>query len=190
MIERYSRKEMVQIWSQEEKFNIWFQIEAHACDAQAELGVIPKAAAKVIWEKGKFDEEVIPVEIKDRRGNITIVNKDEEFGNINTEKVSKLRPAFTKDGTVTAANASTLNDGAAALVLMSLEKALELNLKPIAKLLSSADSSHEPEWFTTAPSKAVPKAIKSAGLNIKEIDFSFDCSSKDSTTKRFIQLST
>ena len=123
------------------------------------------------WEKGKFDEEVIPVEIKDRRGNITIVNKDEEFGNINTEKVSKLRPAFTKDGTVTAANASTLNDGAAALVLMSLEKALELNLKPIAKLLSSADSSHEPEWFTTAPSKAVPKAIKSAGLNLKEIDF-------------------
>ena len=123
------------------------------------------------WDNGKFDEEVVPIEIKDRRGNITVVDKDEEFKNINPEKVSKLRPAFTKDGTVTAANASTINDGAAALVLMSAEKAKELGITPLAKLLSHSDYSHEPEWFTTAPAKAVPKAIKSAGLNFEEIDF-------------------
>ncbi|CAI8313336.1 MAG: Acetyl-CoA acetyltransferase [Owenweeksia sp. TMED14] len=123
------------------------------------------------WKEGKFNEEVVPVEIKDRRGNITIVRKDEEFENINPEKVSKLRAAFTKEGTVTAANASTLNDGAAAVILMSAEKALELKLTPIAKIAAYADSSHDPEWFTTAPSKAVPKAIENAGLKIKDIDF-------------------
>ena len=140
-------------------------------EAQDKFALESYQRSSKAWDNGKFDEEVVPIEIKDRRGNITVVDKDEEFKNINPEKVSKLRPAFTKDGTVTAANASTINDGAAALVLMSAEKAKELGITPLAKLLSHSDYSHEPEWFTTAPAKAVPKAIKSAGLNIEEIDF-------------------
>jgi len=140
-------------------------------EAQDEFALESYQRSSKAWDNGKFDEEVVPIEIKDRRGNITVVDKDEEFKNINPEKVSKLRPAFTKDGTVTAANASTLNDGAAALVLMSAKKAKELGITSLAKLLSHSDYSHEPEWFTTAPAKALPKAIKSAGLNIKEIDF-------------------
>lgn len=140
-------------------------------EAQDEFALDSYQRSSKAWDNGKFDEEVVPIEIKDRRGNITVIDKDEEFKNINPEKVSKLRPAFTKDGTVTAANASTLNDGAAALVLMSAKKAKELGITSLAKLLSHCDYSHEPEWFTTAPAKAVPKAIKSAGLNIKEIDF-------------------
>ena len=140
-------------------------------EAQDKFALESYQRSSKAWDNGKFDNEVVPIEIKDRRGNITVVDKDEEFKNINPEKVSKLRPAFTKDGTVTAANASTLNDGAAALVLMSAKKAKELGITPLAKLLSHSDYSHEPEWFTTAPAKAVPKAIKSAGLNIKKIDF-------------------
>ena len=140
-------------------------------EAQDKFALESYQRSSKAWDNGKFDEEVVPIEIKDRRGNITVVDKDEEFKNINPEKVSKLRPAFTKDGTVTAANASTINDGAAALVLMSAEKAKELGITPLAKLLSHSDYSHEPEWFTTAPAKAVPKAIKSAGLNFEEIDF-------------------
>ena len=140
-------------------------------EAQDKFALESYQRSSKAWDNGKFDEEVVPIEIKDRRGNITVVDKDEEFKNINPEKVSKLRPAFTKDGTVTAANASTLNDGAAALVLMSAKKAKELGITSLAKLLSHCDYSHEPEWFTTAPAKAVPKAIKSAGLNFEEIDF-------------------
>ena len=140
-------------------------------EAQDKFALESYQRSSKAWDNGKFDNEVVPIEIKDRRGNITVVDKDEEFKNINPEKVSKLRPAFTKDGTVTAANASTLNDGAAALVLMSAKKAKELGITPLAKLLSHSDYSHEPEWFTTAPAKAVPKAIKSAGLNIEKIDF-------------------
>ena len=140
-------------------------------EAQDKFALESYQRSSKAWDNGKFDEEVVPIEIKDRRGNITVVDKDEEFKNINPEKVSKLRPAFTKDGTVTAANASTINDGAAALVLMSAEKAKELGITPLAKLLSHSDYSHEAEWFTTAQAKALPKAIKSAGLNIEEIDF-------------------
>ena len=140
-------------------------------EAQDKFALESYQRSSKAWDNGKFDEEVVPIEIKDRRGNITVVDKDEEFKNINPEKVSKLRPAFTKDGTVTAANASTINDGAAALVLMSAEKAKELGITPLAKLLSHSDYSHEAEWFTTAPAKALPKAIKSAGLNFEEIDF-------------------
>ena len=140
-------------------------------EAQDKFALESYQRSSKAWDNGKFDKEVVPIEIKDRRGNITVVDKDEEFKNINPEKVSKLRPAFTKDGTVTAANASTLNDGAAALLLMSAKKAKELGITPLAKLLSHSDCSHEPEWFTTAPAKAVPKAIKSAGLNIEKIDF-------------------
>ncbi|MBS9464335.1 acetyl-CoA C-acyltransferase [Flagellimonas sp. 389] len=123
------------------------------------------------WDNGKFDDEVIPVEVPQRRGEPVIVRKDEEYGNVKMEKIPALRPAFTKDGTVTAANASTINDGAAAVVLMSSEKAAELNLTPLATITGYADAAHEPEWFTTAPAKALPKALDRAGVSIDDIDF-------------------
>lgn len=123
------------------------------------------------WEAGKFDNEVVPVEVPQRRGEPVIVSKDEEFTNVFLDKIPGLRPAFTKDGTVTAANASTINDGAAAVVLMSKEKAIELGLKPLATIKGYADAAHEPEWFTTAPAKALPKALKKAGVTIKDVDF-------------------
>lgn len=120
---------------------------------------------------GNFTEEVIPLEIKDKKGNSIILDTDEEPKNVFFEKIPSLKPVFKKDGTVTAANASTLNDGAAALVLMSKEKAEELNIKPIAKIISSADAQQAPEWFTTAPSKAIPIALEKAKLNINDIDY-------------------
>ena len=123
------------------------------------------------WENGKFDNEVIPVAVPQRRGEPKMVTKDEEFSNVFIDKVPNLRPAFSKDGTVTAANASTINDGAAALVLMSKEKAEELNLKPLAVIKSYADAAHEPEWFTTAPAKALPKALAKSNLKLEEVDF-------------------
>jgi len=123
------------------------------------------------WSSGKFAEEVIPVEIPQRRGEPIILSEDEEFKNIKMEKVAQLRPAFSKEGTVTAANASTLNDGAAALVMMSREKADELGIKPIAVINGYADASQEPEWFTTAPAKALPKALAKAKINADNVDF-------------------
>lgn len=123
------------------------------------------------WEAGKFDNEIVPVEVPQRRGEPVIVSKDEEFTNVKMEKIPALRPAFSKDGTVTAANASTINDGAGAMVLMSADKAKELGLKPLATIKSYADAAHEPKWFTTAPAKALPKAIERAGMSIDDIDF-------------------
>lgn len=123
------------------------------------------------WNSGKFDNEVVPVEVPQRRGEPIIINRDEEYTNVKMEKITALRPAFTKDGTVTAANASTINDGAAALVLMSLEKANELGLKPIAKIKSYADAAHEPNWFTTAPAKALPKALAKANIELSDVDY-------------------
>jgi len=123
------------------------------------------------WENGKFDNEVIPVAVPQRRGEPKMVTKDEEYSNVFIDKIPNLRPAFSKEGTVTAANASTINDGAAALVLMSKEKAIELNLTPLATIKSYADAAHEPEWFTTAPAKALPKALAKANLKLEEIDF-------------------
>ena len=123
------------------------------------------------WEANKFKNEVVPVEVPQRRGEPIIVKKDEEYTNVKMEKIPALRPAFTKDGTVTAANASTINDGAAALVLMSKKKADELGLKPMATIKSYADAAHEPKWFTTAPAKALPKALAKAGMNIKDVDY-------------------
>lgn len=123
------------------------------------------------WKSGKFNDEVVPVEIPQRRGEPILFNEDEEYKNVKMEKIPALRPAFTKEGTVTAANASTINDGGAALVLMSSEKAKELNLKPIAKIKSYADAAHEPKWFTTAPAKALPKALNKANLSIDDIDY-------------------
>ena len=123
------------------------------------------------WSKGRFANEIVPVEVPQRRGEPILVDEDEEFKNVKMEKIPALRAAFSKDGTVTAANASTINDGAAALVLMSAEKAEELKLKPIAKVKSYADAAQEPEWFTTAPAKALPKAIDKAGISIEDIDY-------------------
>ncbi len=122
------------------------------------------------WEAGAFKNEVVPVEVPQRRGDAIVVDTDEEFTNVKMDKIATLRPAFIKDGTVTAANASTMNDGAAALVLMSRQKADELGLKPLATILSFADASQAPEWFTTAPSKALPKALDKAGLSHADID--------------------
>lgn len=123
------------------------------------------------WESGKFKDEVVPVEVPQRKGDPVVVSEDEEFKNVIIEKIPNLRPAFTKDGTVTAANASTINDGAAALVLMSAEKANELNLSPLAKIRGFADAAQEPLWFTTAPAKALPKALDRAGVDIKDVDY-------------------
>ena len=127
--------------------------------------------AKKAWDSGYFKNEVIPVKVPQKRGDDIIVTEDEEYKNVKIEKIPNLRPAFSKSGTVTAANASTINDGASALVLMSEEKAAELNLKPLATILSFADAAQEPEWFTMAPSKALPIALDRANLNINEIDF-------------------
>jgi len=123
------------------------------------------------WENGKFDDEIVPVEVPQRRGDAIVVDKDEEFSNVRLDKIPQLRTVFKKDGTVTAANASTLNDGASALLLMSKEKAEELGLKPIAKIVGYGDAAHDPEWFTTAPSKAVPVALKKAKLEVSDIDY-------------------
>ena len=123
------------------------------------------------WEDGKFANEVVPVAVPQRRGDAIVVDTDEEFTKVNTAKVPQLRPVFKKDGTVTAANASTLNDGASAVVLMSASKATELGLKPIARITGYADAAQEPEWFTTAPAKALPKALAKAGLSMDAVDF-------------------
>ncbi|MBP6099842.1 MAG: acetyl-CoA C-acyltransferase [Flavobacterium sp.] len=120
---------------------------------------------------GKFEDEIVPVTIPQRKGDPIIVSKDEEFTNVKMDKIASLNPVFTKDGTVTAANASTINDGAAALVLMSEEKAISLGLTPIAYIKSYADAAQEPKWFTTAPAKALPKALNKAGLSMDEVDF-------------------
>jgi acetyl-CoA C-acetyltransferase len=123
------------------------------------------------WSSGKFKEEVVPVEVPQRKGDPIVVSEDEEYKNVILDKIPQLRPAFSKDGTVTAANASTINDGASALVLMSAEKASELGLEPLAKIRAYADAAQEPKWFTTAPAKALPKALERAGLTIGDIDY-------------------
>lgn len=123
------------------------------------------------WQEGKFKNEVVPVEVPQRRGEPVIVSEDEEFKNVRMDKIASLRPAFTKDGTVTAANASTINDGAGAMILMSEEKAKELGLKPLAYIKGYADAAQEPKWFTTAPAKALPKALAKAGINLDDVDF-------------------
>ncbi len=123
------------------------------------------------WKAGKFKEEVVPVQVPQRRGEPIIVDTDEEFTNVTLNKIPQLRPAFTKDGTVTAANASTINDGAGAMILMSKEKATALGITPLATIRSYADAAQAPEWFTTAPAKALPKALKKASLSLDDVDF-------------------
>jgi acetyl-CoA C-acetyltransferase len=123
------------------------------------------------WETGKFKDEVVPVEIPSKKGEPIIIDKDEEPWNVKFDKIASLKPAFGKEGTVTAANASTMNDGAAAVVLMSSEKADQLGIKPIAIIRSYADAEQEPTWFTTTPSIAVPKAVERAGLKLTDLDY-------------------
>ena len=123
------------------------------------------------WQNGKFKDEVVSVAVPQRRGDDLIVSEDEEYKNVKMEKIPALRPVFDKEGTVTAANASTLNDGAAALILISADKAVELGLKPIAKIRSYADAAHQPEWFTTAPAKALPIALEKANIATSDVDY-------------------
>lgn len=136
---------------------------------QDEYAINSYKRSSASWSSGKFKNEVVPVEIKDRKGNTTHFSEDEEFKNVNFDKIPGLKPAFSKEGTVTAANASTLNDGASALVLMSKEKATELGLKPIAKILGFGDAAQDPMWFTTTPSLAIPKALKHAGIDKNQV---------------------
>ncbi|HTL07999.1 MAG TPA: acetyl-CoA C-acyltransferase [Chitinophagaceae bacterium] len=140
-------------------------------EEQDEFAINSYKRSQSAWEKGLFANEVIPVQIPQRKGDPLVVAKDEEPFNVKFDKIATLAPAFDKNGTVTAANASTLNDGAAAVVLMSREKAEALQLKPIASILSYADAEQSPEWFTTTPSIAVPKAVAKAGLQMSDIDY-------------------
>ena len=127
--------------------------------------------SEAAWQSGKFKDEIVPVEIPQKKGAAVFFQEDEEYRNVKFEKIPELKPAFTPNGTVTAANASTMNDGAAALVLMSREKAEQLGIKPLAKILGYADAEQAPEWFTTSPSIAVPKAIAKAGLQQSDIEY-------------------
>lgn len=144
-----------------------FEISREAQDAFAIQSYERTAAAT---KEGKFEAEIVPVEVPQRRGDALVINTDEEYTRVKFEKIPALRAAFSKDGTVTAANASTINDGASALVLMSEEKMNALGLSPIARIVSFADAAHEPEWFTTAPPVAARKALDKAGLKTEDMD--------------------
>ncbi len=123
------------------------------------------------WKNGKFTDEIIAVEVPQRKGDTLVILEDEEYKNVRMDKIPALRPVFDKKGTITAANASTLNDGASALILMSVDKAAELNINPLAKIRSYADAAQEPEWFTTAPAKALPIALGKVGLSTSDVDY-------------------
>jgi acetyl-CoA C-acetyltransferase len=140
-------------------------------EAQDEFAIDSYKRSQAAWNEGKFNDEIVAVEIPQRKGDPIKFAKDEEPFNVKFDKILELKPAFQKDGTVTAANASTMNDGAAAVVLMSKEKADELNVKPLAIIRSYADAEQAPEWFTTTPSLALPKAIAKAGLQMSDMDF-------------------
>ena len=140
-------------------------------EEQDEFAIESYNKATYASNNGLFKQEIVKVNIPQRKGDDIIVDQDEEYKNVKLEKIPNLKPVFSKDGSVTAANASTLNDGASALILMSEEKAKELNLKPIAKIISYADASQEPKWFTTSPTKAINKALGRANMTINDIDF-------------------
>ena len=140
-------------------------------EMQDEYAINSYKRAAASTAAGYFKSEIIPVEIPQRKGDPLMMIEDEEFKKVNFEKVPGLRPAFSKDGTVTAANASTINDGGVALILMSKEKATELGIKPIAKIRGFADAAQDPIWFTTAPSLAIPKAMKHAGIESSDVDY-------------------
>ena len=140
-------------------------------EAQDQFALTSYERSAQAWKTGKFSEEIVPVEVPQRRGDTIFITEDEEYTKINKEKFLKLRTVFKKEGTITAGNASTINDGASALVLMSATKALEMGITPLAKITSYADAAHEPEWFTTAPSKAIPLALSKAGLTSNDISY-------------------
>jgi acetyl-CoA C-acetyltransferase len=140
-------------------------------EAQDAFAIESYKRSQAAWDAGKFNNEVIPVELPQKKGNPILVSKDEDPWNVKFDKIAGLRPVFAKDGTVTAANASTMNDGAAALMLMSKEKADLLRIKPIAKIIGYADAEQAPEWFTTSPALAIPKAVAKAGLEMEDISF-------------------
>jgi acetyl-CoA C-acetyltransferase len=140
-------------------------------EAQDEYAIASYTKAQTAQADGRFMDEIVPVEVKDRKGAITLISVDEEPAAVKFEKIPGLKPVFKKEGTVTAANASTLNDGAAALVLMSAEKAAELGLKPLARILGYADAQQAPEWFTTAPAKAIPLALAKAKVELNDVDY-------------------
>lgn len=140
-------------------------------EAQDEFAIESYKRSQAATESGKFTDEIVPVNIPQRRGDDIVMDKDEEPFNVKFDKIASLRPAFVKDGSVTAANSSTMNDGASALVLMSKEKMEAMGLKPLAKIVSFADAEQAPEWFTTAPSLAVPKAVEKAGLKMEDINY-------------------
>ncbi len=140
-------------------------------ETQDEFAITSYKRSQSAWDAGKFDSEIVPVEVPQKKGDPIKITKDEDPWNVKFDKIAGLRPAFTKDGSATAANSSTMNDGAAALVLMSKEKAEALGLKPIAKIKGYADAEQAPEWFTTSPSLAVPKAVAKAGLKMEDINF-------------------
>ena len=140
-------------------------------EAQDNFAIQSYERSAKAWAEGKFDNEIVPVAVPQRRGEPIVISKDEEFTNVKLDKIPGLNAVFTKDGTVTAANASTINDGAAAMIIMSEEKANSLGLKPLAYVRGYADAAQEPKWFTTAPAKALPKALDKAGISISEVDF-------------------
>ncbi len=139
-------------------------------EQQDEFAIESYKRSSAAWAAGKFKDEVVPVTVKTRKGDV-VVSEDEEYKNVSFDKIPGLRPVFQKDGTVTAANASTINDGASAMVLMSKEKAEALGIKPIAKIRAYADAEQAPEWFTTTPAKAIPRAVEKAGLKMSDIEF-------------------
>jgi acetyl-CoA C-acetyltransferase len=138
---------------------------------QDNFAITSYTRAAEAWKAGKFNNEIVPVSVPQRKGEPIVISEDEEYKNVSLAKIPELRPAFEKDGTITAANASTLNDGASALILASKDAVEKYGLKPIAKIVSYGDAAHEPEWFTTAPSKAVPVALKKANLTTDQIDY-------------------
>lgn len=140
-------------------------------EAQDEYAIQSYQRSADAWASGKFKEEIIPVEIPQRKGDPMIFDEDEEYKNVKFEKIPALKPVFSKDGTVTAANASTINDGASAILLVSENKLKELNLTPLAKIRGFADAAQEPIWFTTSPSLAIPKAMKHAGVDKEDVDY-------------------
>jgi len=139
-------------------------------EQQDEFAINSYKTSAASWEAGKFKDEIVPVEIPQRRGDAIIMDEDEEYKNVRFDKIPSLRPVFEKEGTVTAANASTINDGAACIILASEDKVKELGLTPIAEVVSFADAAHEPEFFTTAPAKAIPIALERAGCTIADVD--------------------
>lgn len=140
-------------------------------EEQDEFAIESYKRSTKAWETGNFDNEIVPVAVPQRKGDPIIISKDEEFTNVKLDRIPSLNAVFTKEGTVTAANASTINDGAAAIVLMSEEKALALGLKPLAYIRSYADAAQEPKWFTTSPAIAIPKALDKVGLSINDVDY-------------------